>query len=59
MESNTDKTVKVTLRLNEEEARWLKALVQNVLLYIPKDEQVETTREETIRLSFWNALGEI
>lgn len=52
MKAERVKHTTVELSLDEEEARWLKGLVQNKL----KDTEPEA--EEIIRESFWQALNE-
>lgn len=51
MKSYSERTVKVTLELDEEEAQWLRELTQN-----SQSVGEETTRENTIRQKFWRAL---
>lgn len=48
----------VFLKLTQQEAQWLKALMQNPLLdYEYLDEEPKQDRE--IRLKFWNALKDV
>ena len=54
MKANIETQVQTTLVLNEEEARWLKGLVQNPLWVDHPDDENPT--EKRIRESFWNAL---
>jgi len=54
MKANKKQTAVVTLELTLEEARWLKALVQNSMVP-PEAEDINNRR---IRGIFWNALDE-
>ncbi len=50
-ETRVEKTV--VLQLNEEEAEWLKELVQN-----PVFNENESEKDTRIRMGFWNALNQ-
>ena len=53
VETSIKKEIKITLVLTEEEARWLKAMVQN-----PWGEN-EPIKSSEMRERFWNALSEV
>ena len=54
MQTRTEKQIKVVLELDEEEALWLKAIVQNpVHGERPEREPVENS---TMRKRFWDAI---
>lgn len=49
MDAETEVTMKVTLNMNEIEARWLKAQLQN-------STDVESAEDSKMRQDFWNTL---
>ena len=53
MESQVKKTILIRLVLNEEEAEWLRGLVQNPHCSDPNGEPED---ERKIRMNFWKAL---
>ena len=53
MDSRIIKTAVITLELNEEEAKWLRDLVQNPLLYPPEK---EPEKDKEFRQTLWEAL---
>lgn len=53
MEVEIKQSTAVTLRLTEEEARWLKSMVQNPL------GENEDTRDRQMREAFWLALASV
>ena len=53
MEQTTETIKNITLKLNEQEAKWLKGQVQNTHYATLEDEPSE---EREIRMKFWNAL---
>ena len=53
MRSIVTKSVVTCLELDEDETRWLRALVQNTTYECLDDEPL---KEREIRLQFWNAL---
>ena len=55
MKRKTKVKTQITLVLNEEEAKYLKGLVQNPLC----DPAQENPNIKRIRFSFWNALKDI
>ena len=57
MKANIETQVQTTLVLSEEEARWLKGLVQNPLWVDHPDD--ENPKDKKIREAFWNALDGI
>lgn len=54
MKSKVESITKITLELNLEEARFLKALVQNAW-----DPESETSEQKNLRKSFWDALEQV
>ena len=57
MKANIETKVQTTLVLNEEEAWWLKVLVQNPLWVDHPDDENPTDRK--MRETFWKALDGI
>ena len=57
MKCNISKTIKIEFTLNEEEAVWLKGLVQNPIGGINPDDENEKDRR--MRQIFWDALKEV
>ena len=57
MDVETQKVTEVALKLNEEEARWLKGIMQNPFYgQTPLD---ETAQDSKMRGIFWTALAEV
>jgi hypothetical protein len=56
MQSKTEFIKKVMLELNEQEARWLRALVQNPIGCTPEK---EPESDRNMRANFWEALKSI
>lgn len=50
-----NQSITFTMELTEEEARWLKGMVQNAICCNLKDEPFEQTE---MRMKFWDALTE-
>ena len=55
MKASTFTNTVVTLEMSVDEARWLKAVVQNPVV----DPLDETTEDREIRNAFWDALEDI
>ncbi len=56
VEANIETTRKITLCLSEEEARWLRAIVQNPMDVTPAE---ESPIDSKMRRTFWDALEHI
>jgi hypothetical protein len=56
MQSKTEFIKKVMLELNEQETRWLRALVQNPIGCTPEK---EPESDRNMRANFWEALKSI
>jgi len=57
MKSNISKTITVEFTLNEEEAVWLKGLVQNPIGGVNPEDENEQDRK--MRHKFWDVLKEV
>lgn len=57
MRSTNKVKIEITIVLTEEEARWLKGLVQNPIPHEP--EEPETMQDRKIRESLWKCLNNI
>ncbi len=54
----TKQTVIVTLTLNEDEARWLKGIMQNPLFVEDGNPEKENPVDRKYRQIFWDALNQ-
>ena len=53
MKAEVEQKVTVTLKLSEQEARWLKAMVQNPIC------DTESIEDSQMRKGFWEALKDV
>ena len=54
MEGTTDREIKVTLVMNEREARWLKAMTQNPITNCEPEKETDDCRD--MRHSFFESI---
>lgn len=57
MKDDTRKNITITLVLDEEEAKWLKATVQNYL--VPGNPNDEDAKSREMRMRFWYVLEKL
>jgi len=57
VESELIQSTKVVLRLDEEETKWLKGIMQNPIRLSPCNPEAEAESTKQMRYRFWKALG--